>query len=110
MSEQVSIVGTLKPFFKTYEGDTKSVILQFCKDNSLPIDENDVLESWYDNYSEKYFVYKNTVYEIIKKVELNSSDIFEASLNKQDQVEFILSYYNGGCSFTEALETALEKL
>ena len=110
MSEQVIIVGKMKPYFKTFEGTTKEIIVQFCKENSLPIDESDVLDSWYDNYGDKFIIFGNTVYSIIKKTQFDYSDVFQATVNKQDEVEFTLSYYNGGCCFQEALETALKNM
>lgn len=111
MSQQEVVIGKLKPYYKTFDGLTQEqIILEFCKENSLPIDESDVLESWHNVYYEKYVICGNSVYEIIKKTEFDDGDIFEAHTNKQGEVEFVLSYYNGGCSFQEALEYALQKM
>ena len=42
--------------------------------------------------------------------DISDDDIFEANLNKDGSISYIVSYYNGGCCFEEALETAIEKL
>ena len=40
--------------------------------------------------------------------ELDEDDIFEIKKNEDGSFDYILSYYNGGCSFNEALDYAFK--
>jgi hypothetical protein len=53
----------------------------------------------------------DTIYEVVERSSNNTyDDIFEASRNEDDTIDFTVKYYNGGCCFSEAIEIALEGL
>lgn len=59
---------------------------------------------------DSYFLYKDNLY-LVGKNELNPyDDIMSAHKIDDDTIGFEVKYYNGGCGFEEALETALEGL
>lgn len=112
MSEQE----TLKVRINKVFSGTKEYQELYAK--KLHKERNIILENYYDTYVEslsdkldKYFVVtENEIFEIIEYNDLYSDDIFEAIINKDNSITCILSYYNGGCSFTEAVEEALKNL
>jgi hypothetical protein len=72
-------------------------------------------ESWVeyfnDEYYEEFLVHKNDIYRKIKDTECyGGDDIYHAHKNENGTIDYILSYYNGGCGFTEAIEEALNNL
>ena len=57
------------------------------------------------------FLNKNYAYVIISEDDIDDyADIFNASKNEDGTIDFLLRYYNGGCSFNEALTTAINKM
>lgn len=66
----------------------------------------DQLES--DGYK-KYVVMDGRIYKVEAKSEDPESDIFRATRNADGSFDFEVRYYNGGCSFTEAVERAIAK-
>jgi hypothetical protein len=55
-----------------------------------------------------YFLYKNNLYSVSREKQNPYDDIMSAHKIDEYTIEFELRYYNGGCCFQEALETALE--
>lgn len=76
--------------------------------------EKDVdTESWtstlrIEGYRE-YYLYEEEIYKVIIENNAKTCGIFEAHKTGSD-IEFVLSYYNGGCSFDDAIGNALSKL
>lgn len=109
--------------YETHIGKIKKVDLSnisiedFCK--AACNDRNITkLESYYDSWQEcfmdrcdrEYVIVNDSIYKIISDKNCSDDDIFEAHENYEGQIEYCLSYYNGGCSFSEAIETALERM
>ena len=70
-------------------------------------------ETFFDNFIEdeslkSIIIVNDNVYEILKDTEINNEEIFVASCDSDNIISYTVSYYNGGCSFTEALKTALK--
>jgi len=93
----------------------KELILEYLSEKNEEIpsyynieEEDDINEYFMDLLSENYIEYNNIMY-IIENKEIDSdSDIFECEETGNGIYSYRLSYYNGGCGFEEALETALE--
>lgn len=73
-----------------------------------------VIESYYeeDQYiesNEVVFV-DSAIYVLEENEDIEESDIFEAHEDIEGGINFVLSYYNGSCSFNEAIEEALKRL
>jgi len=62
-----------------------------------------------DHYNE-YVVVSGKLYSIQSKEEDSCDDIFEAERAQDGSIKFFVQFYNGGCSLSEALEEAIERL
>jgi hypothetical protein len=80
--------------------------------------DNRELPSYYDSYEEflrdelykEYIIHDDIVYKYEKEELDPESDIFEATRNINGDIEFEVLYYNGGCSFEEAIEEAMRNI
>jgi hypothetical protein len=102
MSDYEYIKGILKPTNKTvdeYIGDIK--LPSYC----------DTKEEYFnDEFYRKACAINGLVYEI-ESNKLDPSDaVYIASSNEDGSINFEVRYYNGGCSFSEALEEALKNV
>jgi len=74
------------------------------------------LDDCYDTYKEmllnefykQYYLYNDILY-LVNKIELYG-DVFNASNGKNGEINFEIVYYNGGCSFNDAIERALNDI
>jgi hypothetical protein len=71
---------------------------------------NTFLESLLENNYRDYVFHNGILYRCEAESNSDSGDIFEATRNGDGTIDFILQYYNGGCSFTEAMGYALKKI
>jgi hypothetical protein len=110
LSETVHYKGVLKKV-ERYEGET---LEEQCK----RLMDNKELPSYFDSY-EEYFVDENyqkitiqngVVYRVEKEEVDPDSDIFKARINENNDIEFEVRYYNGGCGFDEAIEEAVKSI
>lgn len=109
MSDYETRIGTLR---KT-ELSVDEVVYNWLKENEKPkyyTLPKDNLELFRDELYGKYIVLNDIVFEIINDKELWDDDIYELTKNKDGTYSYILRYYNGGCDFDEALETAYENI
>jgi hypothetical protein len=71
-------------------------------------DDEDVMEYFLDEFYEKYLFINNELYEIIEQNSYdNESSRFESKQLEDGTITFNVAYYNGGCSFQEAIDFAL---
>lgn len=106
MSDYETIKGTLKPII---EG-TPEEIEAYAKERMGGENKS----TYFDNYTEwfldehykQYVIIKNVVYEITDEQELSIGDIFESAKQPDGTIQFVVQYYNGACSLSEALEEA----
>jgi len=106
MSEQESHIGKAKLLI----GETPESL---CEKLGIrkTMDSLSAREMIYDNYREKYIIDKNNnVYEIIGDKDLSYNNIYYATKKEDGTIEYVLSYYNGACSFSEAFEEAIKKI
>lgn len=76
------------------------------------------LWTYYDDWTEclqsescgGFVVVGGTLYHVISDEEITDGDIFNANENEDGTISYTLSYYNGGCSFSEAIEIAIERM
>lgn len=113
MSQQEIIKAKLK-LMKSFDSkignaEIKQFIDEFKIKGFEKTEFEDLLEEFRDEQYEKYLIHGKSIYKIVSKKEYNDSDIFEA-IKVEDGIELMLSYYNGGCGFSEAAEYALDKL
>ena len=110
MSETVYFKGMLKAMQKM-EGETLEAQ---CK-RLLGVAE---LPSYFENYQaylmdehDGEFVVKDDVLYRVEKHKVDpDTDVFRAALNEDGNIEFDVRYYNGGCSFDDAIHEALKTI
>jgi hypothetical protein len=110
MSETVNYVGKLKLLEnssnETLEQQAKK-ILNNCELKSY----NDTyLEQLLDNNHESIILYNDNLYEVLEMKDCSETDIFEIDKNEDGTYNYHVSYYNGDCSFAEAIEEAFDRL
>lgn len=106
MSETVHYKGTLRPL-TSQGGNLEEAAKAIWHPNNLP--------DYYDTYLEAieesnvYFIFDGIIYSVDAESP-ESTDVFNAQDNGDATFSFEVVYYNGGCSFTEALETAIKNI
>lgn len=64
----------------------------------------------YDFYPNKYVVHNENLYEVVGEAVEEGGDIYKARINQDGSINYTLQYYNGGQSFTGAMEEALKNI
>lgn len=116
MSETVLYIGKLKPVEKllnvdeTFEERCKRILKEH---NYLEL--NDYCDSWEemlcDELYDEYVIVDEDIYKIVEKNYRSiDDDVFEAHINNDGTISYEVMYYNGGCSFNEAIEEALQNI
>jgi hypothetical protein len=99
------------------KGDLESTAQAIIEEEGLSIDKEtcnhdgsavgEIGESLYG----KYLVVGDVIYKYEEDIKMDPyADIAEASANDDGSINFLVSYYNGGCCLNEAVESALKKL
>ncbi len=112
MSETEMITGKMREIILSKEITFEKFAKRILK--SKGINEywgDDWLDTLTLDYENEYAYINGKLYEMIdyKSYDIGDS-VFEAVKNADNTISFVVSYYNGGCSFNEALETAIENL
>ena len=114
MSEDVFYTGRLRRVYQgdDLEGFAKSYVIDMgweyheSQDSYLECFEDMSIDN-----NDTHIIDGDTIYEVVKRSSNNTyDDIFEASRNGDDTIDFTVKYYNGGCCFSEAIEIALKGL
>ncbi len=107
--------GELKEIAKDAEGFVNK-INRICKERNLT-PETMGCEEFPDEYlyprgsGYKFAYVNNRLFEITShSEEMDCSDIMKAIPTENGNIDFTLQFYNGGCCFSEALESAISKL
>jgi hypothetical protein len=110
MSETVHYRGTLTKLVvgkDKIEAKAKEILVAAGK-SEMPKYYDNWTEYLTDHFYDDYVVVYNTLFSV-EKTEVGEEDVFNASETK-DGYKFEVMYYNGGCSFDEALDIALGKI
>ena len=114
MSETVHYTGKLQLVHKipneTLEEQCKRILTEH---NYFEL--NGYCDSWREmlceELYERYVISCGEVYKVIEKNHKGmDNDVFNAHDNKDGTIDYEVMYYNGGCSFNEAIEIALENM
>ena len=114
MSEMVHYTGKITPVGKlpneTLEEQCKRILAKY---NYL--DLNTYCDSWREmlceELYERYVIAGGELYKVVEKNYKDmDEDIFNAHENEDGTIDYEVMYYNGGCSFNEAIEYALEDM
>lgn len=114
MSETVHYTGKLKPIHCLQNETFEDLCKRILKENGYT-----KLSTWFSTYEEmlsdelygEYVIVNQKLYQIVKKENKDTEfDIFNAHKNQDGTIDYEVMYYNGGCSFQEALEYSLENI
>lgn len=113
MSETVQYRGKLIKLKKLNNETLEQQSERICKENYL-YERPCYYRNWGEYLTgelyERYYINNNNLYVIESEQVDPEYDIFNASLNKNGEIEFEVKYYNGGCGFNEALDEAMNNL
>ena len=107
MSETVFYTGKVKKLgLSDLSWAEKKMVL---KSRGFDVDKCDDEDDLYD--VENLAVINEDIYEVIEKNGVDDvDDIFIAKKDESGVICFSVKYYNGGCGFEDALETAIERM
>ena len=103
MSRQEVVIGKLKPTGQTVEQYMEGVTVS--EYYNFP---DDLLEAFYDKFYQNAEVINGEVYEVVDRIEPEGADMYHSTKLSDGSISFAVSYYNGGCSFSEAIHYALK--
>ena len=109
MSETVHYIGklTLVPI----EGDIQNTAKIILRGEGRGAEGySDFLEALEDWSYKKYVIYNGNIYKADMKESDPYSNMAIATKKEDGTIDFEVRYYNGGCSFSEAIEDALRKI
>lgn len=113
MSDTELHIGKLVKVKKVNENETLEQVMVRLLLGSANLSQNkaELFEQlkYLDNNYEKYFIFKNELYEAEDTEPVESGDAFcELSKNEDGSISYVTSFYNGGTCFTEMIEDELE--
>ncbi|MNW52740.1 hypothetical protein D3C74_302720 [compost metagenome] len=110
MSETVHYKGILRKT-ERFENET-------LEDQCKRLLDNKKLPKYCDSYQEFFLdenysgavIQEGDIY-LVEKIEVDpDSGIFKAKIINNNEIEFEVRYYNGGCSFNEAIDEAFNSI
>ena len=114
MSEMETHIGMLEKIPIENGMTVEEKAEEICK-NRFGITE---LETYYDDWierlqdlnDEEFVICSDCIYHVISHKEIFDVEIFNVERNLDGTISYVVTYYNGGCGFVEAIEKALERL
>lgn len=112
MSETAHYKGKLKKLEIPTGMDRQEFCKSILQKNNCYEDlyDGDYEEYLRDTFYEKYAFVNNDIFEVLSQKEIGDYDIFEVHDNNDGTYDYEVMYYDGGCSFDEALEYAFEDI
>lgn len=118
MSEQVLVTGTIKKIDLGF-GTPVPFMVNVLKEKGLwdgfieftekyPTLAHTIKGYFLDVMYKEYEMINGELYQIIDYNESDGGDIFQATDNGDGTYNFVVSYYDGGCCFSEAIEEAMK--
>jgi len=111
MSETESHTGKLIEVKLTGAASLQEFCKMICNNElgfpELPAYYGSWEECFNENCCEKYFLHDGKIYKVYDK-DHTEDDLFESTIDAGGNINYAVSYYNGGCSFNEALEQAIK--
>ena len=106
MSEMEAYTGKLKPTGKTVAEVMEGYDFPSYYDKSNP---SDVEDYFVDKFYEERVAIDGFVFDV-EMTAFEEGDMFNADKNEDGTIDFVVRYYNGGCSFSEAIDRAIERI
>lgn len=110
MSRQETRIGKIKPTglcLTEWMSKNQDLILFSYKG------QDDLYEIFHNGLTcgyEKFVLLDGQVFEVVQDKEYEDYEILEVTPNVDGTYSYVLSYYNGGCGFSEALACAWENV
>lgn len=112
MSEVVHYEGKIQLIAKfpneTLEEQCKRILNNFGH-----MEIHSYCDSWadmiYEELYDQYIIIDDDLYCVVSQNEYSENDVYNISDNKDGTYNYEVMYYNGGCSFTDAISRAFEK-
>lgn len=109
MSEVVHYKGTLTKIDKFTNESLEEQCKRLLNTHELPDYYDTYREMFEDTFYNQYVICNDEIYSVYRK-DVYSDDMFNAKIISNNEIEFEVMYYNGGCGFTEAIEIALKNI
>ncbi len=114
MSQQETIVGKLKLLEKVNGESLEDQCRRVYCNRYRELSEDEIYGPYQEMLSDEgyndFVIYEDNLYEVISRKDMDGMDIFEISKAEDGTYDFTLSYYNGGCCFSEAIESAFDNM
>lgn len=111
MSETVFMQGKLIPV-KSESTDLEEIAMQVCSERGWVKDEDS--DSYIEILREEGYKEYVVIGDVIFRVQVDHKDpyegIFQASKNDNGSYDFLVRYYDGGCSFDEVVKKAIQNI
>lgn len=110
MSETVCYSGVIKKIPRGEHATLEDHLKEILAQEGIALEEgyDSVEYQFRDDLDDKYFIYKDEMYEMDRKTK-QYEDVFESVALPDGRIFFVVTYYTGCCSFGEAMDQALEK-
>lgn len=109
MSETETNTGKLKPAVLIAGETNEDFAKRFLGGKKEDYNETYLEQLLEDGYME-WVMHNGVLYSVKNERDADDGDIFNATLNPDGTISFVLRYYNGGCSFNDAIEEALKRM
>ena len=113
MSETVHYIGKLKLVEKLNNETLEEQCKRILGEHNI-FELESYCDSWeemlFDELYDEYVTHGENVYKVMEMKYRGEEDVFEAHKNKDGTISYEVVYYNGGCSFDEAIVYALNNM
>lgn len=111
MSEMVTKIGSLQKI--EIQDNLENTCKMICNNMDRHILPNNY-ESWIEYVRDRlyrdYVIVNDTLYKIINNIDIDEDDLFFIRKTQDNNLEYVVRYYNGSCCLSEALEKALNNM
>lgn len=110
MSETVHYKGILRKVERYDDETLEEQCKRLLEGKELPSYCDSYEEFFLDEYYQKAVIQDGVIYRVEKNDVDPDSEIFRVNKINDYEIEFEVRYYNGGCSFSEAIEEAFDNM
>lgn len=110
MSDTVHYKGVLKKVDALKGESLEDQCKRLLKAVELPSYCDTYEELFNDTFYQEMTIQNGNIYRVEKEEVDPDEGLFNANVDENGDIAFEVRYYNGGCSFDEAIESAVDKL
>ena len=86
----------------------KSILIEMGEEIEPGDSQEDLMDQFWDAAYRMYTIINDKIYKIDDKEIDADEDVYTSTHNADGTIDFEVKFYNGGCSFDEAIEEAVE--